>query len=158
VSPDSGQNIRLSAVEDVYRTRVRDPTSVASAPCASGRSGTTSLRLPARLPQTNTVTTVAPGETEPDNAVMDDIQRRPGCRLLPPTGFPMVPTGLIVPDDLRRFYRLCGGLILFEHAPASDPDDLTTGCYVLADGGSGGPILTYVGSNDANTRPDGLPG
>lgn len=37
----------------------------------------------------------------------------PGCRVLAPAGGPSVDPPLRVPDDLARFYELCGGVELF---------------------------------------------
>ncbi|MDQ7909328.1 SMI1/KNR4 family protein [Phytohabitans sp. ZYX-F-186] len=96
---------------------------------------------------------------------LDDITTRIGCHLRPPVGPPRIPVGLAVPDDLRELYRRCGGATLFEDAPypwrvsgpdelvaasprlltpdiaeeiaATDPSDLTNGCFVIADGGTG---------------------
>lgn len=93
--------------------------------------------------------------------VLAEIAERHGCRLLPPAG-PAVPpsSGLTIPEDLRLFHHLCGGVILFEGAPfawrvsgprelvaasprlltpelarqvaTQHPTDLTNRCHVIA--------------------------
>ena len=35
------------------------------------------------------------------------------CAVRPPAGMPSVDEGHVLPDDLRRFYELCGGVELF---------------------------------------------
>lgn len=83
--------------------------------------------------------------------------------MLSPIGQAQVPVGVLVPDDLRRFYDRCGGVVLFADAPFTwhvsgpdrlvpasprlltpaiaartaheEPDDLTNSCHVIADGG-----------------------
>ena len=95
--------------------------------------------------------------------MLAEIADRHDCRLLPPTGQARVRSGLVVPADLSRFHDRCGGAILFVNAPFTwyvsgpdrlvaanprlltpevaaqvadeEPDDLTNGCYVIADGG-----------------------
>ncbi len=41
------------------------------------------------------------------------IGREPTCAVLAPQGIPIVRPGDLLPDDLRSFYKLCGGLVLF---------------------------------------------
>jgi antitoxin YokJ len=95
--------------------------------------------------------------------VLADIAGHAGCHLLPPAGQPILPGGFVLPGDLRRFYELCGGAVLFEGAafawkvsapnqlvPASprllgpslaeqiagqQPDELTNRCFVFAASG-----------------------
>jgi antitoxin YokJ len=97
------------------------------------------------------------------DAFLAEIARREDCRLLPPIGQAQVSAGLLIPPGLRRFHERCGGAVLFVGAeftwhvsgpdrlvPASPrlltpqiaatvaaehPNDLTNGCYVIADGG-----------------------
>jgi antitoxin YokJ len=97
------------------------------------------------------------------SGVLAEVAARDGCRVLPPAGAAMVPDGFVLPDDLRRFYELCGGAILFEGTPdawrisgprqlvpagprllgaelardiaAQEPGDLTNGCFVFAEDG-----------------------
>jgi len=45
------------------------------------------------------------------------VARHGGCALVPPAGHVTLPDGFALPDDLRRFYELCGGAVLFEGAP-----------------------------------------
>ncbi|HEX6681617.1 MAG TPA: hypothetical protein VF062_02430 [Candidatus Limnocylindrales bacterium] len=99
------------------------------------------------------------------SAILAEIAGRPGCRVLPPAGQPPSIPDWDVPQDIAEFYRLCGGLLLFDQAPyawrvsgpsglvpasprlltpdlaarvaVEYPDDLTNGCYVIADGGNG---------------------
>ncbi|WP_089247020.1 SMI1/KNR4 family protein [Asanoa hainanensis] len=86
--------------------------------------------------------------------LLDRVAGTPGCAVLPPSGQPMHR----IPADLRELYDFCGGARLWgwrlsgptELVPASprllgeavarevavdQPDDLTNGCYVIADGG-----------------------
>ncbi|MEU9741173.1 SMI1/KNR4 family protein [Micromonospora chersina] len=95
--------------------------------------------------------------------LLDRIACTHGCSILPPTGGAVAGRGHRIPDDLREFYELCGGAWLFrdgpyrwrvcgpdELVPASPrllteaiarevmteaPEDLTNGCYAVADGG-----------------------
>ena len=48
--------------------------------------------------------------------VLDHVRGLEGCSVLPPTGSPAVVPGLELPSDLKEFYSLCGGLILFQEA------------------------------------------
>ena len=105
-------------------------------------------------------------------SVLTEVAQRPGCQLLPPTGSVSLPDRFTLPDDLRRFYELCGGAVLFEGAtfewtvsgprqlvpasprllgpkPAQDiaaqyPDDLTNSCFVFAESGPGGTASLVV--------------
>lgn len=45
--------------------------------------------------------------------ILDVIRRMPDCSVSPPCGFPTVPDGLSLPSDLREFYELAGGALLF---------------------------------------------
>ena len=109
---------------------------------------------------------------DPLTLVLAEIADRTGCRLLPPAGPATVPAGLTIPDEVRRLHERCGGLILFEGAPfawrisgprelvaasprlltpeladeiaADDPTELTNGCYVIADGGTGGATEPHM--------------
>ena len=113
-----------------------------------------------------------PGSGAALTRVLDEVASRAGCRVLPPDGWPLAPANLAMPDDLHQFYEHCGGLVLFEQAafpwrisgphelvPASprlltpeltaeiaatDPTDLTNGCYVIADGGAGAATEPHV--------------
>ena len=97
------------------------------------------------------------------NLVLAAIARRDDCQVLPPAGQARVPDGLALPADVLRFHDHCGGVVLFTGAefpwhvaipnrvvPASprlltpevasrvaveNPEDLTNGCFVIADGG-----------------------
>jgi antitoxin YokJ len=40
----------------------------------------------------------------------------PNCRILPAVGLPGLPAGHLLPDDLREFYHLCGGVFVREHS------------------------------------------
>lgn len=42
-------------------------------------------------------------------ALLDELERRKDCRLLPPAGPPAVQRGDLLPEDLRLFYERCGG-------------------------------------------------
>jgi hypothetical protein len=45
--------------------------------------------------------------------LVDRAARSADCVLHGPAGRPVVPPGLKLPDDLRQFYDLCGGIDLF---------------------------------------------
>jgi antitoxin YokJ len=47
------------------------------------------------------------------------IAATPGCRLLSSVGIPAVPSELRLPDDVARFYQLCGGARLYDGADFS---------------------------------------
>jgi hypothetical protein len=47
--------------------------------------------------------------------LVDGLREDPNCTFAPPVGGP--PPSLAVPDDLREFYEICGGLVLFSDAP-----------------------------------------
>lgn len=54
----------------------------------------------------------------PIEAVVARIAETPGCVLLPPDGLPNVAPWHRIPDDVRRFYTLCGGATLFAEGGA----------------------------------------
>jgi hypothetical protein len=81
-----------------------------------------------------------------------------GCQVFPPQGLPIPQPEYRLPDDLRRFYTLCGGLSLFEKAdyalvivpPArfvlanpvivgelAGDNDISSSWYIVAEGGNG---------------------
>jgi hypothetical protein len=87
--------------------------------------------------------------------LLDAAASRADARVLPPAGMPSVPRSL--PDDLARFYELCGGLQFIGWGPEigivgparlvpADPvilgedsgDPLPRGCYVIAESDEGG--------------------
>jgi antitoxin YokJ len=45
------------------------------------------------------------------------IQAIPTCTVYPISGMPLVGADHTLPDDLRRFYELCGGVELFSESP-----------------------------------------
>jgi hypothetical protein len=46
--------------------------------------------------------------------LIEVIEKDPKCNLIPPTGSPFLThTGHCLPEDLRKFYELCGGMELF---------------------------------------------
>ncbi|MFF4810022.1 SMI1/KNR4 family protein [Micromonospora chersina] len=95
--------------------------------------------------------------------LLDRITRTHGCCVLPQAGGAVADRGHRIPDDLREFYKLCGGAWLFRDGPhqwrvcgpddlvpasprllteaiareieTEAPEDLTNGCYIMADGG-----------------------
>jgi hypothetical protein len=46
-------------------------------------------------------------------AILDEIRRTPDCDIRPPRGLPSLPGALVLPADLREFYELAGGAVLF---------------------------------------------
>jgi hypothetical protein len=97
--------------------------------------------------------------------VVDLIGRRDDCVVHEPQGSPAVEPPLRLPDDVRRFYELCGGMVLFrdsatpwrvlapgelvlaarrllaeeeaEQVLADAPDDVASTTVVFADQGGG---------------------
>lgn len=47
------------------------------------------------------------------------IRALPNCTVLPPSGVPKTNEEQKLPDDIIRFYELCGGVTLFDDAPYS---------------------------------------
>ncbi|WP_019636959.1 SMI1/KNR4 family protein [Paenibacillus fonticola] len=48
--------------------------------------------------------------------ILTQIKTIPHCRIFEPTGLPVINEARhILPSDLNEFYRLCGGLVLFEN-------------------------------------------
>jgi hypothetical protein len=113
--------------------------------------------------------------------VLEAVAARADCRVLPPDTWAL-PVGLTVPADLGEFSRRCGGLVLFENADfpwwvwpvghlvpagprllgaetarqvaADDPEELTNGCFVVADDGTGASTAPHV-VIDLNTERAG---
>ena len=48
--------------------------------------------------------------------VFDQIKSIPDCIIYPPTGVPIIEANHILPQDLMRFYVLCGGMDLYRNA------------------------------------------
>lgn len=46
-------------------------------------------------------------------SILDEIRRTPNCEVSSPCGLPSLPDGLALPTDLREFYELAGGAVLF---------------------------------------------
>ena len=89
--------------------------------------------------------------------ILHRIRGLAGCKVHPPQGLPDVPQPHALPDDLRQFYSLCGGLSLLEGAeypafisrpkelvPANPViigeqvnDDMSASWYIIANDGSG---------------------
>ena len=51
--------------------------------------------------------------------VLARIAATPDCFILPSAGHPQVTKPCLLPNDLLRFYELCGGVILFQSAGCS---------------------------------------
>lgn len=45
--------------------------------------------------------------------ILEVIRKDPECKVYPPSGIPDIRPGLKMPDDLRDFYEICGGVDLF---------------------------------------------
>ena len=64
------------------------------------------------------------------------IEHTSDCRLLAPSGLPTIEREHIFPDDLARFYALCGGAVIYESsaycANISPPQDLVLANPVIA--------------------------
>ena len=50
--------------------------------------------------------------------IIEDIKNKSNCSVLPCVTVP-VEIFDILPDDIKEFYTLCGGIILFEDMPYS---------------------------------------
>lgn len=48
--------------------------------------------------------------------ILATIKKARGGRVYPSSGLPVVRSGEVLPDDLRTFYELCGGVELFSYA------------------------------------------
>jgi hypothetical protein len=46
--------------------------------------------------------------------LVDKVRATADCSVRPPAGLPAVRPGELLPQDIRRFYELCGGLTLYE--------------------------------------------
>lgn len=89
--------------------------------------------------------------------LISNIRNNPNCTVYPPSGLPVVNEYHVLPDDLRTFYEICGGLRLFSKSdyPVSivsskdvalaNPvivgelyeDDISSTWYVIAKDGNG---------------------
>lgn len=87
--------------------------------------------------------------------VLDRIRRTHDCAVVVPRGQPVLREGDRIPDDLAEFYRLVGGVSLFEHGTypirvvgpedlaranpeivgTDCPDDISDSWYIVARGG-----------------------
>jgi hypothetical protein len=104
--------------------------------------------------------------------LLDCISRTPGCVVVPAAGTPTADPSHPIPADLQELYRQCGGAQLFRDGPyrwrlcgpndlvpasprlltediareilAENPDELTNGCFVVADGGGASTDLHVV--------------
>jgi antitoxin YokJ len=43
------------------------------------------------------------------------VQTLPHCKVLPPSELPSIEDNLLLPPDVKEFYEVCGGMILFEN-------------------------------------------
>ena len=128
------------------------------------RHCSTRLRRP-DVDRLSDVTSALPAFDAVMGRLLGEIATRSGCRVLPSTGLPLLPVNLTLPDDVRRFYERCGGLMLFAQATfpwrvsgphelvaasprlltptlaaelaATDPTELTNSCYIIGTGGDG---------------------
>lgn len=85
------------------------------------------------------------------------IARTPGCRIVPAAGIPRPEQGHVLPEDLRSFYELCGGVELYRDrdypitivppaefrlanpeivGPVWERDDISASWYIVADAGN----------------------
>lgn len=46
-------------------------------------------------------------------SLIEQIGSTPDCSLMPATGLPSLPSGVDLPPDLRRFYELSGGCVIY---------------------------------------------
>jgi hypothetical protein len=93
--------------------------------------------------------------TEPQRIerLVEAVRQQPNCEVLGAAGLPTLGEGHVLPDDLRRFFEICGGLTLYRDAdyaarivgaiglrPANPlivgrqvEDDISASWYVIAD-------------------------
>ena len=45
--------------------------------------------------------------------LLEILKKDQECKIYPPDGIPVIKAGLKMPDDLRDFYEICGGVELF---------------------------------------------
>jgi hypothetical protein len=94
--------------------------------------------------------------------VISLIAGTPSCTILPPAGNPVISTHHTLPEDVREFYALCGGVRLFEESPfrtlVSTPaelqlanpiivggifeEDISSSWYIVASDGSDSRKMT----------------
>ncbi len=100
----------------------------------------------------------------PLDHLLEQLDERRDCRLLPPAGQPKLGPGHILPDDLRQFYDRCGGATVRVGHPygldlrAPDqlvpsnplifgealPGDISESWYVVANGVDSGIDLVSI--------------
>ena len=51
--------------------------------------------------------------------LIGEIARTPDCVVHEPRGLPLVQAEHLIPEDLRTFYELCGGMSIFQQAASS---------------------------------------
>jgi hypothetical protein len=49
--------------------------------------------------------------------LLERIRSTPDCEVYTPTGLPVTLDGHVLPEDLREFYQLCGGVSLYRTLP-----------------------------------------
>lgn len=49
--------------------------------------------------------------------LLDHLQHAPDCRILPAAGQPTISPEHVVPEDVRAFYDLCGGVVIGDGFP-----------------------------------------
>ncbi len=49
--------------------------------------------------------------------LIDRVRGLSDCEVLPTGGLPKIDPSFVLPDDLRDFYELCGGLTLYKDSP-----------------------------------------
>jgi hypothetical protein len=52
-------------------------------------------------------------------SLVNKIKTLPDCVVYPPSGIPAVNKSHTLPDDVHKFYELCGGVLLYEKADYS---------------------------------------
>lgn len=50
------------------------------------------------------------------DTLLENIRNTPDCHIYPATTLPVIQEEHLLPDDLRRFYTLCGGATLFDNS------------------------------------------
>lgn len=109
------------------------------------------------------------------HSIIDAIRIAPDCIVYPPKGLPTIKSEHVLPDDVREFYTLCGGVTLFQNSvfpthivspgnvvlanpiiivginpediPASSKDSITWSWYIISEGPNGQYITIDLDSN-----------
>lgn len=67
--------------------------------------------------------------------IIERIRLLPDCKVYPPSGLPKVKSNLTIPTDVLEFYKICGGIILYDNAAYAirivPPQEFCSANYVI---------------------------